>query len=251
MKNRISYLFVRQEHATKQLISRLADYRNKKCCVIAVSNNAITMAKEVARKLNADFFFIPSVTMKDPAGSPKSLGVISFDYITTYDLRKDIPQDYIYRQVLALRSELFARYPGVYTPLSEFQNRIVIIIDDLVQRSEKVLALLETIQKQKSQEIVVAIPIIAHRAAHRIMEEDASVIFIHLTSKYSMDKAYLNFSALTDGQATELLRSDIGEIIKDKTQHGNTVADKKEGRSSLTKPHEPTKVRKATNKNFV
>jgi putative phosphoribosyl transferase len=251
MKNRVHYLFVRQEHATKQLISRLTDYKNKKCCVVAVSNNAVTIAKEVARKLNADLFFIPSIVMNDPAGSPESLGVVSFNYVITHDLRKDIPRDYIYRQALALRSKLFARYPGVYTPLSEFQNRVVILVDDLVQNSEKVLALLETVQKQKPQEIVVAIPLIARGAAHRIMEEDASVIFMHMTSKYSMDKAYLNFSALTDAEAIALLRSDTCEVIQDKALHGNTVTSKKEGRGSLSEPHEPTKVRKETNKSFA
>lgn len=216
MRNRNTYLFTNQQHATEQLIFRLENYKNKKCCVIAVSNNGVMMAKEVARKLNVDMFFIPSITMKDPADSNKSLGVISFDYAVTYDLHKDIPQNYIYRKTLSLRSELSARYPGLYTPVfSAFRNRIVILVDDLVQNGEKILGLLETIQRQQPEKMVVAIPVITHDAAHRIVKDGVSTLFIHKVLEQTMDKAYLNFIPLTDREVTELLRSEIGKSVKD------------------------------------
>ncbi len=237
MKDRSAYLFINQEHATKQMIFRLENYKDKKCCVVAVSNNAVTMAKELVRKLNADLFFIPSITMRDPAGSPNSIGVVSFDYVITYNVCRDIPQNFIYRHALTLQSELFSRYPGLDTPvLSEFQNRVVILVDDLVENSEKMLGLLEAIQRQQPQEIVVAIPVIMRDAAHRIMEEDVPTLFIHKVLEHSMDMAYHNFIPLTDGEVIWLLRSEIGEVIENKTPFSKTSAVKKVGRSSLNYP---------------
>lgn len=237
MRNRNTYLFTNQRHATEQLIFRLENYKNKKCCVIAVSNNGVTMAKEIARKLNSDMFFIPSITMKDPAGSDKSLGVISFDYAVTYDFHKDIPQNYIYRQTRSLRSELSARYPGLYTPVfSAFRNRIVILVDDLVQHGEKILGLLETIQRQQPEKMVVAIPVITHDAAHRIEKDGVSTLFIHKVLEHSMDMAYLNYSPLTDREVTGLLRSAIRKEVKDNAPFYKTVTVKRVGRNSLNCP---------------
>ena len=150
MIHKSSTLFLNREHAAQQLISKLSNYRNKNCCIIATSNGGVAIATHVARSLNADLVFIPSEKIKDPSDSLKSIGVVSLDYTITDELDRDIPQDFIYRRTRAIRSELLSRYPDVYSPISSrFQNRIVILIDDCLQTNDEILGCLRTVRKQQ------------------------------------------------------------------------------------------------------
>lgn len=208
IKDQSAYLFASQRNTTKLLISKLAKYRSRNSCVVAVSNNALEMAIEVAGELGADLFFLPSRKIEDPAGSTSSIGIVSFDFVLTYNSCRDIPQDYVYRQAQRLRSELFSSYPGVYAPIHrKFQDRIVILVDDLVQSSESILALLDAIQRQRPQEVVVAVPIISESAVHSIESETASMVFVQTIFEDSIDSTYGNFIALTDREATALFTS--------------------------------------------
>jgi predicted phosphoribosyltransferase len=159
--------------------------------------------------------FIPSEKIKDPADPVKAIGVVSFDYSITDDLKRDIPQDYIYRQTRTLRSDLLSRYPDVHSPIhSKFQNRIVILIDDLVQTSDKLLGCLRTIRKQGPQEVIVAIPVITRAAAHEVIQEADSVIFLHVSSEDSIISTYMDFEVITDEEATELMKLPIKEVAE-------------------------------------
>ena len=208
-------LFVNRDHAAQQLIYDLRNFKNTNCCIIAVSNGAVAIANHVARTLDADLVFIPSENIKDPADPLKSIGVVSFDYTITDDLTRDIPQDYIYRQIRALRSELLSRYPDVYSPIhSKFQNRIVILIDDLVQTSDEILGCLRTIRKQEPEEIIVAVPVITQAAAHEVIQEADSVVFVHVSSEDSIKSTYLDFEVITDEEVTELMKLPIKELVE-------------------------------------
>lgn len=234
MKDQGSYLFASQENTTQLLISKLSNYNGKGCCVIALSNNAVAMAKEVAKKLEADLFFVPSRQIKDPAGSDESIGVVSFEYVVTNDSFRDIPQDYIYRQARRLRSELFSSYPGVHSPIhSGLQNRIVILIDDLVQTSDKILGLLDAVYNQHPQQVIVAVPVIAEDAAQGIMKM-SSTIFLRVISNDAIENAYLNFSTITDGEVITLLSSTTQKIIEDRELSSASVVRRIE--SSLNSP---------------
>lgn len=207
--------FVNRDHAAQQLIYDLRSFKNSNCCIIAVSNGAVAIAHHVARALDADLVFIPSEKIKDPADPLKSIGVVSFDYTITEDLMRDIPQDYIYRQTRALRSELLSRYPDVYSPIhSKFQNRTVILIDDLVQTSDEILGCLRTIRKQEPEEIIVAVPAITQAAAHEVIQEADSVVFVHVSSDDSIKNTYLDFEVITDEEVIELMKLSIKELIE-------------------------------------
>ena len=222
MIHKRSTLFLNREHAAQQLISKLSNYRNKNCCIIATSNGGVAIARHVAKRLNADLVFIPSEKIKDPSDSLKSIGVVSLDYTITDELGRDIPQDFIYRRTRAIRSELLSRYPDVYSPISSrFQNRIVILIDDCLQTNDEILGCLRTVRKQQPTEIVVAAPVISHGAAQEVMQEADSVEFLHVVSDKAIESAYLDFDTITDEEVPGLMNLSIKEIIEDKLSSHN------------------------------
>ena len=218
-------IFLSREHAAQKLIYKLSDYKNKNCCVVAISNGAALIGFHVARRLNGELVFMPSEEIKDPADSLKSIGVVNFDYSMTDEFRRDIPQDYIYRQTLALRSELLSRYRDAYSPIdSKFQDRIVIVIDDLVQKSDEMLGCLRAIRQQQPEKIIVAVPVIARDAADEVVREADSVIFIRVSSEDSIRSAYMDFDDITDQEVGELMnQSNKTDFEKDMLAHRQTA----------------------------
>lgn len=222
MKQESSTHFINRYHAAQQLISNLGRFKNSNCCVIAISNGAVAIASHVARRLDAELIFIPTEKIKDPADPLKSIGVVSFDYTVADSIQRDIPQDYIYQQTRRLRSELFTRYSDMYSPIdSKFHNRIVILIDDLVQTSDEILGCLRTIRAKESKEIIVAVPVITQRAAHEVIQEADSVIFIHVASEDSIKNCYMDFDTITDEEVRELMKLSIEEIVESKLSNHN------------------------------
>jgi putative phosphoribosyl transferase len=199
MIRRTSTLFFNREHAAQQLISKLSNYKNKNCCIIATSNGGVVVGSHVAKGLNADLVFIPSEKIADPGDSQKSIGIVSLDYAVTRDLERDIPQDFLYRRTRAIRSELLSRYQNVYSPISsKFQDRIVIMIDDCLQTTDEILGCLKAVRKQHPEKIVVAAPVVSHSAAHAIgLEADIS-IFVHVVSESAIETAYFAFDTISD-----------------------------------------------------
>ena len=217
MKDQSSYLFLNRENAAQQLIAKLSSFKNKNCCIIAISNGAVVIANQVAERLYADMVFMPIERIKDPADSLKSIGVVSFDFTKLDSFCRDIPQEYISRQTRTLQSELVSRYPDACSPIHfKFQNRIVIIIDDMVKTSDEILGCLKSIRKQQPKEIIVAVPVIVRGAVQSVIDEADAAIFIHLASEDSINTSYLNFNTISDEEVVELLNPSIGEMIDDK-----------------------------------
>jgi len=222
MIHQSSTLFVNREHAAQQLISRLGNYRDMNCCIIATSNGGVAIADHVARQLNAGLFFIPSERIKDPSNSRKSIGVVSFDYTITGEVDRDIPQDFIYRRTRAIRSKLFSRYPDVYSAISSgFQNRIVIFVDDCLQSGSEILGCLKTVRKQQPKEIIVAAPVVSDFAAQGLAREADSVVFLHVVSDDSIESSYLDFDSVADEDVRRLMNQSIKDIIGSERSNHN------------------------------
>lgn len=222
MTHKSSTLFLNREHAAQLLISKLSNYRNKDCCIVATSNGGVVIASHVAKRLNADLVFAPSEKIKAPSDSLKSIGIVSLDYTITDELDRDIPQDYIYRRTHAIRSELLSRYPDVYNPTSsKFEDRIVILIDDCLQTNDEILGCLRTVRRQQPKEIIVAAPVISDGAAQEVIQEADSVKFLHVVSDNAIKSSYLDFDTVTDEEVPGLMNLSISETIEDKLSSHN------------------------------
>ena len=215
MIHKSSTLFLNREHAAQQLISKLSNFRDKNCCIIATSKGGVAIANHVARSLNADLVFIPSKKIKDPSDSLKSIGVVSLDYAMTNELDREIPQDFIYRRTRAIRSELLSKYHDVYSSISSrFHDRIIILIDDCLETNDEILGCLRTVRIQEPEKIIVAAPVISHSAAQGVLQEADSVQFLHVVSDDAIKNSYLDFDTITDEEIPGLMNVSIKEIVE-------------------------------------
>jgi predicted phosphoribosyltransferase len=222
MIHKSSILFINRAHAAQQLISRLRNYRNTDSCIISTSNGGVAIGNHVARGLNADLVFIPSERIKHPSNPQKSLAVVGLDYVASDDLDRDIPQDFIYRRTRAIQSELSSRYPHAHSPFtSNFQDRIIIFIDDSLQTHDEILSCLRVVRRQQPKKIIVAAPVISGDAAEAIKREADSVVFLHVVSEDSLNNAYLDFDPISDEEVPELIDLAMEEIVVDEISRQN------------------------------
>lgn len=221
MTHKGSILFINRAHAAQQLISRLRNYRNTDCCIISTSTGGVLIGNHVARGLNADLFFIPGERIKHPSKPEKSLGVVGLDYVSG-DFDRDVPQDFIYRRTRAIQSDLLSRYPQAHSPFSSnFQDRVVIFIDDSLQTHDEILACLGIVRSQQPKKIIVAAPAISEDAAQAIEREADSVVFLHVVSEDSLNSAYLDFDPVGDDEVRELMDLPIEELIVEEISRHN------------------------------
>ena len=215
MRKTAQHLFVNREHAAQQLISKLINYRNKNCYIVAISNGGMAIAAHVAKQLKADLVFIPSEKLKHPGHSLESIGVVGIDYVVTEDFVRDIPQDYIHRQARSLRLELLTRYPDLYKPTcSEFEHATVIVVDDLIGSREEIIGCLKTIRKLDPKEIIVAAPVVTRGIAQRVAQDADKVVFIHVVTESEIDRSYLDFGIVTDEETRGLIKRNIKDLTE-------------------------------------
>lgn len=206
MTSRRKYLFRDREAAFSKLAPSFDRYSLQDCCVIAMSNGALPIAIPLSRRLSCDLIFMPSIRIEDPGDCSRSIGVVGFNHAVVESAGRDVPQDFLYRNVRRLQSELLCRYPGVHSPISfDFQSKTVIIVDDLIQSCTEILCLLKLIRRQQPERIIVTSPAITHSVAQIVIKHADATTFIHIANEDTVQRTYLNSNALTDEEVVELL----------------------------------------------
>ncbi|WP_261722527.1 phosphoribosyltransferase family protein [Wolbachia pipientis] len=88
----------------------------------------------------------------------------------------------------------------------EFQNKIVILIDDRASTGLTILASIKALEKYNHKEVVVAVPVGSKAVYNQFKQETEEVVFINLLDDfYAVGQAYENFSQVSDEEVQILL----------------------------------------------
>jgi putative phosphoribosyl transferase len=208
-------LFADTDQAREQLARKHLDIGNQKYSVVAISTEIAPIANVLARILHADLTILPFEKIKDPADPLKSIGEVSFDFAITNDLSRDIPQDYIYHQGRKLRSDLISRYPDIYSAMaSVFKNRCVFLVEGSTQSSERIIACLNSIRKQRPKKIIAVVPAITPAAAAEISGKVDELIF-HDVASEDLDTGHINeITGSDDSTADSMITLGLRKYVK-------------------------------------
>lgn len=204
----VKFLFLNREQAAHQLAERLACYAKKDAVVVGISNGGMPVAYHLALELNAELTFVPYEKIQNPTDKSRAIGAVSLDYCVIHEQWRDLPQDFIYHQVQAIRNNLARKAQmlgGVNPP--DFHNKIVMLVSDFSETGYEVVACLKTIEKQTPYKIVVAIPAITAEAAREITGEADELFFLEIASGDSIEMSYKDSTALTEVEAQRMLNS--------------------------------------------
>jgi predicted phosphoribosyltransferase len=166
-------LFQDRAEAGYQLGKALTDYSNTNAVVVGIPRGGVCVAAVIAEMLSLPLEVIPCRKIRHPADSTRTIGSVSEDDVFIHDCSHTIPQDYVYHQIVLLRSSIAHQRKEYYgsTRQGTFRDRIVIIVDDLLSNSDTLIACLRSIRKQNPLKVIVAVPIVGADAARIVGAE--------------------------------------------------------------------------------
>jgi putative phosphoribosyl transferase len=159
---------------------------------------------------------VPCRKIKHPANDMQTIGSVSIDDVLIHEDIHDIPQDYIYHQILMARIGIEREYNYYYAnkPRPVFSDRTIIIVDDMLQENDAVLACLRSVRKQKPTSLIVAVPVIAFSALRTIREEADDVVFSRMASGFdSVRNIYSALPSVKEEEVRDLLSHSLEAVI--------------------------------------
>lgn len=203
-----------REQAGLLLSRRLKRYEKTDAVILGIPHGGVCVAAVIARELALPLQILPCRRIKHPADETRSLGCVCPDEVFTPDLTYGIPQNYISHQVALHRAVLKSEHDFYYgdaqaTPL---RGKTVILVDDILKSGESVIACLRSIQKQKPEKVVLAIPVISVGAAH-VVGAIAELVFLRMEPEIRSGKDhYSDFPDVDDSRVKQLFEQSTSKL---------------------------------------
>jgi predicted phosphoribosyltransferase len=198
------------------LSKKLAVYKNTDALVVGIAHGGAVVAYHLAQALNVAFAVVPCRKIKHPANGTQTIGSASIDDVLIHDDIHDIPQDYIYHQIQMSRIGIEREYNFYYAnkPRPVFADRTIIIVDDMLQENDAVLACLRSVRKQKPKSLIVAVPVVAFSALRTVHQEADDVVFSRMASGFdSVRNIYTSLPSVKEEEIRELLSRSLEAVV--------------------------------------
>lgn len=189
---------------THLLGEQLLQYKNSDAVLVAVPRGGVEVGYHLANMLNIPMEVSPCKKIKHPAYSNQSVGAVSIDDAIIKEECRNIPQDYIYHQIILLQHTLRADcdYYRTGRKAMNLTGKTVILVDDLMQSGDTLRACIKSIKKQNPLKIIAAVLVTSPEAAIQVSAEADDFISLRIDkSNYSQ----LHFSTITSEGVRDLL----------------------------------------------
>ena len=190
------------------LSKKLAAYKNSDAVVVGIPHGGVCVASVIAELLSLRLEVMPCRQIRNPGDNKHNIGSVSVDEVFMHDCPHTIPQDYIYHQIALLRNAIAFENKGYYgngKPCS-FRHKVVILVDDILQSSDAMMACLGGIKKQAPLKVIVAVPCVSAEALQNLSTEADDVVFLDM--KYSIESAsdyFVDFPKIDEEKVKEIL----------------------------------------------
>lgn len=203
-----------REQAGLLLSRKLKRYENTDAVILGIPRGGVCVAAVIARQLALPLQILPCRRIKHPSDEARCLGCVCLDEVFTPDLTYGIPQNYISRQVALHRAALKSEHDFYYgdTRAIPLRGKTVILVDDLLKSGESVIACLRSIQKQKPEKVVLAIPVVSVEAAH-VVGTIADLVFLTMEPAIRSGRDhYSDFPDVDDRRVKELFEESASKL---------------------------------------
>ena len=170
-----------RDYAAHLLSEKLLHYRNTDSHILTIPNGGVPIGFSLANLLNLDFNVIPCRSIELQGDMFMTLGALCVDDISLREDLELIPQSFISGQLQVIRKKVeneFNLYNAI-KPATSLKGITVILVDDGMLDSHKIISCLRSIRKHKPARIVVAIPFVTEENASRITREVEELIFLY------------------------------------------------------------------------
>jgi predicted phosphoribosyltransferase len=205
-------MFTNREEAANLLAKKLMGYKgNKDVVIVTIPRGGVPIGYEIAKKLEAPLEIVLSKKIGHPFNKEYAIGAVTLKNSILSDAALEVSQVYIHDETERIRDLLKQRlelYYGDQKPL-EFNDKIVILVDDGIATGNTMISCIQLIQIQKPSKIIVALPVAPPSAFKKIkeMEEVDEAICLSTPLNFqAVGQFYEEFNQVDDKVVIKLLK---------------------------------------------
>lgn len=199
-------------HAGRVLASRLKNYRDKDCIVIALPNGGIPVGIEIARELHAEFdlLFVSKITPKFNTeigyGSISESGVINLNRKLIE--RLGLSEQEVNNDIEKTERKIASRMRQYQKKGYDIKEKIAILVDDGIASGYTMINAIDTVKKQHADEIIIAVPTAPLEKYNMIAPLVDQIIcpLVRDTEFFAVADAYENWYDISFEGAIKLLK---------------------------------------------
>lgn len=214
-------IFKNRTHAGELLAANLLKYKNRNPVVLALPRGGVPVASEIAYLLGAPFDVLVVRKIGAPFNAELAIGAICENddpILNTITLSQiGFEPDDIKNTLKSEKNEV-QRQVALFrqgSSLGDFNQNLVIIVDDGLATGATVKAAIRYLQKKGVEHIVVAVPVAPASTARVIRPRvEELVTLVELEDLYSVGQWYRDFSQVTDEEVLSLLAAQAGSNRK-------------------------------------
>ena len=192
-----------------RLLAKEISLKNNEFVVLAIPRGGVIVGQEIAKKLGCklDIAISKKIT---PSDSPEfAIGAITHDgtlFRSSYwDNYADFPNldEEIQKKKLEVKRRL-EEYRG--NSEYDIEGKSVILVDDGIATGSTVFAILNWLERQKTKEIILAIPVMP-ASVYEVMREKVSSIVVLMTPENfaAVGQFYKSFDQVSDREVMNVL----------------------------------------------
>lgn len=208
-------MFKDREHAAVLLLDKLQKYKGQNVVVAGIPRGAMPMAKIIADGLQGQLGAVLVHKIPSPESEEfaiASVGISGHIHRSSYVHQHGIPEHYIQTAALEQLETLQERARRYGLGKQQFQNKVVIIVDDGIATGETTLAAIHEVRSQNPQKIVLAAGVSSSEAAEQIERlVDEFIVLSVRSDLYSISQFYESFPQVTDDVVIWLLHGEGSE----------------------------------------
>lgn len=176
-----------RKQAGALLAEKLGRFRNSDGVVVAVSKGAAVLGYYLAAKLRIPLEVIICKEIPHPGDRRKTIASISADEICVHAETYDIPQDFIYHQIVLGQSAV-RRQQSFYNSNREqlsLVGKSIILVCDILRSSDSLKASLQAIRNRKPREITIAAALASSAALQDLSDQvnEIEVLAVDATAR--------------------------------------------------------------------
>jgi len=166
-------MFANREEAARLLYKELLQYKDQEdAVVITIPRGGVPIGYTLAKELNLPLEVVLSKKIGHPANKEYAIGAVTLEDSVLSNIAFQVSEDYIEeetKQIRALLEQRHKQYYGTNKPIS-LKGKKVIIVDDGVATGNTLISSIQSIEKQKPAEIIVALPVASKTALKRLRD---------------------------------------------------------------------------------